>query len=127
MQLPRGSRIATHWFLRVVVGAEDRPADLGDPLGRIGNISCINQVVLAYRAVNADLVRGHIGAELPVGDVNVLMRTNVGEDREFGFGDNQGENTPDRTRLSFGGNEDGGLSATVLEELAGEESAADPG
>ena len=113
--------------LRVVVGAENRPADLGHPLVWIGNVSGIDDVVLAYRAIDADLVGGHVGAELAVGDVDVLMRSPMGEDGKFCFGDHKRRDPPDRACLPFGGNEDGGLAATVLEELTGKEAAARSG
>jgi hypothetical protein len=42
--------------LRLVVGSENRPADLGYPLVGIINLRRIDDVVLAYGAIDADLV-----------------------------------------------------------------------
>jgi len=54
-----------------VVGAEDRPADLGVPVAGVGRLGHAAEVVLAEGGVDADLVLHHVGAELAVREIDV--------------------------------------------------------
>src|ERR1700761_1494057 len=72
-----------------VVGAEDRPGDLGVPLVGVGGLSDASEVVLAERSVDADLVLHHVCAEFPVGQVDIAEGAVVPGDRELGAGNQQ--------------------------------------
>src|SRR5580704_14385965 len=65
-------------------GAEDWPADLGAPGGAVAGVTWSGEVRLAHRSGDREGVLGDVGAELAVGDVDIVVRAVMHGDREFG-------------------------------------------
>jgi hypothetical protein len=110
-----------------VVGAEDRPADLGLPTVRVGIVVGVVQVVLAQRPVDADLVRGGVGAQVAVGEVDVGQRPVVGDDSQLRPRHGQRHHPADGADGSLDRDEQDGFAAVVPVQLTGEQAPAAPG
>ena len=90
---------------------------LGLPFVGVIGVEKADEVVLARRALDADLAPHHMGAELAVGEVAVGKRAAMEHDRELGW-DDRTFNASDRAGRIAGGDEHGRVAATVLEDLA---------
>jgi predicted alpha-1,2-mannosidase len=108
-------------------GAEDRPADLGAPGPFLLRIQPADEVVLPDGAVHPQGVLGNVGGKRPVGAVNVVVRPGVHDDREFGGGDDLGNDPADERDLGRDGHEHGRFSLLLREQPGGVAAASGSG
>src|SRR4029078_13297589 len=111
---PRGVR-----RLRSGRDVEDRPSDLGAPLGVVVGFVGSDWVVLADRAFDAKGVVSDVGGQRAVGQVDVGVVASVDCDGELGLRDFQiGDPSGGSDRL-LAGYEGGRLAAMVREQVVG--------
>src|SRR6478609_11339052 len=96
-------------------GGEDRPTDLGAPLGLVTGVVAIDRVELADRAGDTDRVAGDVGGEIAVGAVNSGFGAVVRDNCEVDCG--QFSQTDPSGRIDWRDcwQVDGGLAAVGLE------------
>lgn len=112
---------------RLVIRAEDGPADFGHEVLVVVNVERIAEVVLAQWSVDSDLVTRGVGPEVGVGDVYSVEGTAVNRDRELGTRNCECHDAADRADGAVDRDEHDCLAALVLEQLAGEQAAAGAG
>src|SRR5579875_3803160 len=97
-------RVLTVDLVRGRDGSEDRPANFGVPPGRVGGVVVADEIVLANRPVDRDGVAGNVGGECPVGAVDIIGRSVMVYDGEFGYGNACSDNAPCGTHRFPDGN-----------------------
>jgi hypothetical protein len=98
-------------------GFEDRPSDLGSPQGLVSGFGGADKVVLANRPVDAESVPGYIGAKSAVASVIVGVGAGMDDRRQLRWGDHRGGDTSNGPWRRTTGEEDGGSSPIIGEEL----------